>query len=319
MEPLLFLAAFATAVLSATMGMAGGMLLMGGFLAWMPVPEAMVLHGLTQLVANGSRAALLHRHVHRRALVGYAAGASAAWAVFHSVHWTPPVAVVYLGIGAIPFLARAAHLRADITRGPVAVVCGTAVGAAQLCFGVAGPLLDVFFLDAPLDRRAVVGTKAVTQTLAHVLKVCAFLPSVTAMDGGAAATCMIAAGLGTLAGNELLTRMSDARFKQVTSAVVLTMGAGFLVRGGMAWLAGGASGASRVEELVPAATTWAAKCQSTEGFLPFARRRTHQPPAPQPPAPQPPAPQIPAVRNPPSSPRLPASPSRDSSVPEPGR
>lgn len=228
---MLFLAAFTTAVLSATMGMAGGMLLMGAFTAWMPVPEAMVLHGMTQLVANGSRAALLRGHIHRRALAGYGVGALAAWAAFHSAHWTPPVAMVYLGIGAIPFLARGANLRADITRGPIAVLCGASVGSAQLCFGVAGPLLDCFFLDAPLDRRGIVGTKAVTQTMAHALKVCAFLPLVSAMDWRAVVTSMAAAALGTLAGNVLLIQMSDAGFKRVTSSVILATGGWYLLRG----------------------------------------------------------------------------------------
>lgn len=40
----------------------------------------------------------------------------------------------------------------------------------NLTAGVAGPLLDVFFVRTPLSRHAVVATKAATQVLAHLAK-----------------------------------------------------------------------------------------------------------------------------------------------------
>lgn len=44
------------------------------------------------------------------------------------------------------------------------------VTAAQLAAGASGPLLDVFYLNTKLDRLAIVATKALTQTLGHLLK-----------------------------------------------------------------------------------------------------------------------------------------------------
>jgi uncharacterized membrane protein YfcA len=52
----------ATAFLSGIFGMAGGMILMGVLLALLSVPEAMALHGLTQMVANGWRGLLWHSY-----------------------------------------------------------------------------------------------------------------------------------------------------------------------------------------------------------------------------------------------------------------
>jgi hypothetical protein len=51
------------AALSALLGMAGGMVFMAGLTLLLPVPTAMVLHGATQLISNGSRALLLGRNL----------------------------------------------------------------------------------------------------------------------------------------------------------------------------------------------------------------------------------------------------------------
>ena len=59
MSPLLIsvlcLAMVGTSFLSGIFGMAGGMILIGILLAIMPVPEAMMLHGVTQMASNGWR------------------------------------------------------------------------------------------------------------------------------------------------------------------------------------------------------------------------------------------------------------------------
>jgi len=51
-------AVLSTSFVSGIFGMAGGMILMGILLAIMPLAAAMVLHGLTQMAANGWRARL---------------------------------------------------------------------------------------------------------------------------------------------------------------------------------------------------------------------------------------------------------------------
>lgn len=69
---LLAFAAFATSVLSGVFGMAGGLILMGVYATVLPVATAMVLHGTTQIAANGMRAVLLFRQVYAPGLRAYA-------------------------------------------------------------------------------------------------------------------------------------------------------------------------------------------------------------------------------------------------------
>ena len=44
-----------TALLSGVFGMAGGLILIGVLLVVMPLPQAMVLHAVTQMASNGWR------------------------------------------------------------------------------------------------------------------------------------------------------------------------------------------------------------------------------------------------------------------------
>lgn len=263
--PVLLLASVVTATLSATFGMAGGLLLMGVYTALLPVPEAMVLHGVTQLVANGGRAWLLRAHVRWRGIVGYAAGAAVAWGALLLVHPVVDPNIVFLGLGALPFVAvglSAATARAAATtpagaagalpaRSPGlldfadprgAVLCGGLVAGTQLVFGVAGPLLDLFFVHTRLLRREVVSTKAVTQALSHALKIAFFLPLLGIGAAGAAssapgslavaAAVSVAGALaGTWVGGRLLERVSEEHFRRWTRRLILVIGAVYLVKG----------------------------------------------------------------------------------------
>src|SRR3981189_2459489 len=52
-----------TALLSGIFGMAGGLILVGVLLVVMPLPQAMVLHAVTQMASNGWRALLWRQHI----------------------------------------------------------------------------------------------------------------------------------------------------------------------------------------------------------------------------------------------------------------
>lgn len=230
---LLVISALLTSALSAVFGMAGGLLLMGIATAALPVAAAMVFHGVTQLASNGFRAALLWRHVHARGLLLYALGAGVAFAVLWQVRYVPNATVVLLVLGALPFLTRLLPVAPDFARPRSALAAGFLVGGLQLIAGVAGPLLDLFFVETRLDRREVVATKAATQVLSHSLKIVYFAPMIA--DGAVPAPLLAGAAaaalVGTVAGGRLLERISDSAFRSWTRRIVLAIGGIYLVRG----------------------------------------------------------------------------------------
>jgi len=65
-------AAFATAVLSAVVGMAGGITLLAAMLLWLPPLVVIPLHGVIQLASNGSRTWFQRRHARFDILWRYA-------------------------------------------------------------------------------------------------------------------------------------------------------------------------------------------------------------------------------------------------------
>lgn len=228
-----------TSVLSGILGMGGGIILMGILTMTMPVAGAMVLHGATQLTANGSRAAMLWKDVQGQVVLPYMVGAVISLGLFALVSAAPPKYAVYLALGSFPFLARVLpkSWALDITKPWHAGAAGVIVMALQLLAGASGPALDVFFLNGKLSRHAVVATKATTQALSHAMKLVAYAPLASGLAGAGTAPpwLLVAAALtalaGTYAGRRLLDRMSDATFRRASTVLVLGIGAVYLVSG----------------------------------------------------------------------------------------
>lgn len=230
------LAAFVTATVSGVLGMAGGLLLMGALLLVLPATTAFVAHGLLQLVSNGWRVVLHRRHVSVRIIAWYAVGSVTAAALLAAVRYVPSKPLTYLFLGLVPMLVwlPGGVLRLDASRPAHAVAAGLAVTSLNLVAGVAGPLLDVFFVRTGLGRHAVVATKAATQVLSHTAKV--LLYGAPLLAGGADLPVRVlllavpVSMLGTVVGGRLLDRMSDAAFRSATRYVVTAIGVTYLVQ-----------------------------------------------------------------------------------------
>src|SRR5262245_44829285 len=89
-----------TAFISGVFGMAGGMILMGLLLSFMPIAPAMVLHGLTQIAANLARAWSWRQHIVRPVVLLYTVGALVAGLIVASRLLAPskPLALILIGL-----------------------------------------------------------------------------------------------------------------------------------------------------------------------------------------------------------------------------
>lgn len=237
------LAAFLTAVISGVFGMAGGLILMGALLLLAPVATTMVIHGAVQMVSNGSRALFLRDFISWPLLGRYVVGAAAGYLVVLGIAWRPSERVVFLVLGLLPALAwlPSGRLTLDVRRAGQAEICGFLVQSLNSIAGVAGPLLDLFFVRTTLDRKTVVATKAATQTVAHALKIAIWGPLVLAAGSdtnpsGLALLLLAAAPLsiaGTWLGGQVLERMSDSGFRKWTRWILTGIGVVYLLRAGL--------------------------------------------------------------------------------------
>lgn len=231
--------AFFTATLSGVFGMAGGLVLMGGLALVLPVGAAFVTHGVLQLVANGWRAILHRQYVNWRIVAIYAAGSLIAGTLVSLIAITPSKPFLFLFMGLLPALLWLPQnwIKLDAAKPAQALLSGLMVTGVNLTAGVAGPLLDIFFVRTALTRHVIVATKAATQVFAHLAKIIVYGGlMLRAKDGSALpplwlfALAIPLSMLGTVAGGRILDRMSDVNFKRWTRLIVTGVGLTYLVQ-----------------------------------------------------------------------------------------
>lgn len=233
---------FLTSILSGILGMAGGMILMAALVWVYSVAAAMILHGAVQATANGSRAWFLRKHIRWRILPHYATGALLAVAVFALLAFVPHPGIVLIVIGTLPWLARFSQRLngLNILNRSTAVLCGVLITTTQLLAGASGPLLDMFYVNTPLTRHEIVASKALTQTIGHLIKVTYYgliIGVASEVGGGYIALAMAIAILGTRLGTWLLDRWSDKAFQRVSRLIILVI-ASVCIGQGIVLLAG---------------------------------------------------------------------------------
>lgn len=228
-----------TSFISGIFGMAGGMILLGVLLFFFDVVAGMVLFSTIQLAANGWRAVLWWRFVRWPIFWLYVIGAFLAFLAMRAIAFVPDKAMVYLALGAVPFLIELlpAGARPNIERRGVPFITGVLTTLVQLIAGVGGQFLDIFFQKSMLDRKTTVATKAVTQTFAHLLRLIYFGSLAGAADVvplWAHAPAIALAIIGTSLAPYVLERLTDVGFRQWTRWIILAISVVYLLRGG--WL-----------------------------------------------------------------------------------
>lgn len=229
---------FVTAAISGVFGMAGGLLLKGALALVLPVSATFVVHGLLQLVANGWRAILHRRHVDWRIVGVFALGAFAAGGIMAFIALEPTKPTLFLLMGLAPALVWVPDrwLRLDASKPAQALLCGVSVTGMNLTAGVAGPLLDIFFVRTALTRHQIVATKAATQVFSHLMKVAVYGAPLAAVHGKGLppwwvfALAIPLSMVGTAAGGLVLNRLSDVNFKRYLRLILTVIGAAYLVQ-----------------------------------------------------------------------------------------
>lgn len=237
--------AFFTALLSGIFGMAGGLVLMGALAFLLPINAAFVTHGIIQIVSNGWRAFLNRADIVWPIIGWYALASLVAAIAFGAIAFVPPrpFVLIALGLVGLSVLLPKKRFALDAQKPGHAFASGLLVTGTNLLAGVAGPLLDIFFVRTALTRHQIVATKALTQVFAHLAKIFVygapllFAATGTQMPWPAILLAIPLTLAGTRLGKAILDRMSDTGFLGWTRWIVSLIGLAYLVRG-LAMLAG---------------------------------------------------------------------------------
>jgi len=217
----LALAAFATSVLSAVIGMAGGITLLGVMLLFQDPLVAIPLHGVVQLVSNGSRTWVQRHHVDRALATRYSLLLLPAAALgLRFARALDPVALkTAIGVFVLVATWRSGWLLAGLHPERMSprlrfTILGGVAGFLNMTVGATGPFIAPFFLDLGLSRFQVIGTKAACQFLGHVSKVLIFGLGGFAFGAhaGLVALLCVCVVAGTWVGSHVLSNLSERAF-----------------------------------------------------------------------------------------------------------
>ena len=213
-------AAFASATLSGVIGMGGGMILLGVMTTLLPAAQVVPIHGVVQMGSNTTRTLVFLRHVKWKIFAAYApflvVGIAAATSVWAGVKmdWFKP----FIGLFLLLFLISR-RWKPRLRTPPLWVYAplGIVTGFLTLFVGATGPFLAPFFLRDDLAKEEVIATKAICQTVGHMLKIPAFLSLGFAYDDHLMTLSVLLAMVisGTVTGKRLLERLGQETFVRI--------------------------------------------------------------------------------------------------------
>ena len=232
-------------MLSAVVGMAGGITLLSVMLLFFEPLVAIPIHGVVQLVSNSSRTYVQRKHVDWTILWRYSVMLVPMGFVGIEIAQALPPNVTRALIGVFVLIAtwRRGWLligthpeRADVHRR--FFILGGVVGLINMTIGAAGPLIAPFFLKIGLSRQAMIGTKAACQAVGHLVKIAIFGIAGFVFTEYAIPLALLSVSViaGTWIGSQVLESVNERWFTRLYKGVLTLVALRLVVWEGLAWL-----------------------------------------------------------------------------------
>ncbi len=241
---ILSIAALLTSILSAIVGMGGGITLLAVMLLFLDPLVAIPLHATIQLVSNGTRAVAQRQHVNWGILWRYSLPLlPLGWLSLQLAQGIPPdVARALIGLFVLVATWRPAWFLLGTHPGETNpnlrfLALGGVVGVFNVTFGATGPLIAPFFLNLGLTRFAIIGTKAACQLTSHAVKIGVFGLAGFAFGqwAGLLGLLCLCVVVGTAVGTRILSVVSETAFVKLYRAILTAVSLYLVVWHG--WLA----------------------------------------------------------------------------------
>ncbi|MCB0405619.1 MAG: sulfite exporter TauE/SafE family protein [Bdellovibrionales bacterium] len=227
-------AALVTSIVSGTMGMAGGILLLAVMAEFFAPTVLIPLHGIVQFASNGSRTLILFKHIRWNIAAWFAAGALVGALFGSQLVVEIPKSKFQIGIGVFILLVTFAprpKVAANF-KGKWLGVGGMA-GFLSLFVGATGPLIAPFFLREGLPKEALVATKAACQAFAHLFKIGTYAALGFLLQPylGLVLAMVATVFLGNYLGKQLLARIPEAWFVHFFKILIVVLAVRLIWKG----------------------------------------------------------------------------------------
>ncbi len=223
---LFFVVSALTSIISATVGMAGGTVLLSFLALFYGYRELIPLHAANQLVSNATRMWMLRKHVHKpqfvRFMIGSIVGVVIGTYLLGKIHDDRYPALL-IAIYVLYELLKPKKLPSIQVGGNGFILVGLFIGAISMFVGATGLLLGVFVLTQKGSKEETIANQAAMQTFNHAAKLAGFLYLGWRMQNQVLAFLVLCSGaiLGTRFGVKLLDRIPPKLFFWLFRAVLL--------------------------------------------------------------------------------------------------
>lgn len=215
-----------TSMMTAAMGIGGGVLLLAVMASVLPAAALIPVHGLVQFGSNVNRALMTWRHIHWPMVLRFCLGAFLGALLASQILVQLPVAwiqravavfILYMVWGPKPVKQAAGYLKT--------LVAGTFTTLVSMFVGATGPLVAAFVHRLDKDKLATTATFSACMSFQHLTKAMVFgALGFQFADWLIPVLLMIAAGaLGTWLGLRLLHRIPAQYFRRIFSLVVTVL------------------------------------------------------------------------------------------------
>jgi len=229
MEFILIISSVFTAIISAVIGMGGGVLLLSIMTFFLPAQSLIPIHGVVQLISNSTRVYYLKAYIkwdyYRYYILGLPIGAIGSTYLLKYIFQKQ---YIYLLLALIIFYAvfKPKKLPEFKVKQKSWILIGIFTGILAILVGAVGPMLAVFFIRDDFEKEEIVSTKAMMQLSAHLIKIPAFLYLEFDYTSNLFLISImgIAVIIGTKFGIKLLKRVDKNSFKILFKTVLFIAG-----------------------------------------------------------------------------------------------
>ncbi|MCB0350492.1 MAG: sulfite exporter TauE/SafE family protein [Bdellovibrionales bacterium] len=224
---IIWVAAFFTAVVSATVGMLGGTLILAVMAQYLKMEVLIPIHGLIQFTSNSSRAWFIRDAINwkisRECLLGIIIGSVAG--SFFVIRIEESFYNIFLGVFilTITFIPK---FKLPLPKTIRWVGLGFISSFIGLFLGAVGVFVGAVFLSEKLPKRELVATQATVQLAVHLAKVIVFTtlgfviwPWLTLLLGA-----LVCTSLGSFVGSKLLDKIPEKLFRAGLTVLIVILG-----------------------------------------------------------------------------------------------
>ena len=226
---ILIIAALITSSISAVIGMGGGIILLGIMAILIPEGYMVIaLHGIIQMVSNGTRTFVFRQHLKKNliseylfgALIGLGLSVIIVYALmqYSEVDSANQIKFDYLkpiiGLYILWYLYLKGAKKEQ--KNKLFIIVGFISGLVSIFIGAVGPLIAPFFLRKDLTKENVIANKAACQIITHIGKIPIFMYffNVNYIEQYTILLpLIISVYIGTNVGKKLLGSISEKTFK----------------------------------------------------------------------------------------------------------